>query len=97
MIGFIKSILPKRVVIEKKTVFTNEWIEIDYKNMETSHDQILVTNERGWYRVCRCLGGKRNGVDFYDNYDRVIKGFNPTHYMRLHRPIINVSYEEGLK
>lgn len=50
--------------VKTEVKLSNEWIEIDYKNMETSHDEILVTNERGWYRVCRCLGGKRNGVDF---------------------------------
>ena len=97
MINFIKSMLPKRVVIKKEVVFTGRWIEIDYRDMETSHDEILITNSRGWYRICTCLGNKRGGVDFYDGYDHKIKGFNPTHYMKILRPIDGVSYDGNLK
>lgn len=59
------------------------WEDINYSDMETSHDEILITNDRGWYRICTCLGGKNGGVDFYDAYERKIKGFNPTRFARL--------------
>ena len=96
MFNFIKYLLPKRVVIKREVVFTGRWIEIDYKSMETSHDEILITNDRGWYRICTCLGNRRGTVDFYDAYDAKIKGFNPTHYIKLLRPISGVSYDDGV-
>lgn len=95
MFKFIKSLLQKIVVAKREVVFTGRWIEIDYKSMETSHDEILITNERGWYRICTCLGNKHGGVDFYDAHENKIKGFNPTHYIKLLRPVAGVSYDEG--
>ncbi|AUS01354.1 protein of unknown function DUF551 [Vibrio phage 1.284.A._10N.286.55.A5] len=61
----------------------SKWISLKDNIPKTSHNEIVIKNDRGWTRIVRFLCTIRHGRQFVDCYDRPIKGFNATHYFPL--------------
>lgn len=91
--GVIKRLIKSLFTIKNNITIgeleLSKWTPI--KMAESSFDEILITNDKGWFRVCTCIR-KNNSLAFYDRNDVEIKGFKPTMFLKLSKPIIDRDY-----
>jgi hypothetical protein len=92
--NIIKRFFTIKKVVNIESVEVSQWLPIKY--VETTWDEILIKNEKGWIRTCICLA-KRNGkLKLYDHNETEIKGFNATHFMKINKPINDKDYAIAL-
>lgn len=85
----IKSIFTIKNSIVISDLELSKWTPIEM--VESSFDEILITNDKGWFRVCTCIR-KNNSLAFYDRNEVEIKEFKPTMFLKLNKPITDRDY-----
>ena len=90
----IKNLFTIKNIVNIERLEVSQWLPI--KDVETSWDLFLITNEKGWVRTCFCLADRNGRLKLYDHNEMEIKGFNATHFMKINKPISNKEYAIAL-
>lgn len=90
----MKKLFTIKKVVNIESIEVSQWLPI--KDVETTWDEILITNEKGWVRTCICLADRNGRLKLYDHNEMEIKGFNATHFMKISKPISEKEYAAAL-
>ena len=90
MFKFLKSMFTIKKVVNIDSLEITKWLPIKYA--ESSWNEIVIRNDRGWLRICTCLAKRNGSLSFYDHNEIEIKGFNPTEFLILKEPVKDKEY-----
>lgn len=81
----VTSTNPEEKKLEMETYNPITWIDLDKEKPPTSHDEILIRNEKGKKLLVRYLSGDFTGgkKGFYFHDDTRVKHFKAIEWMRI--------------